>query len=217
MTTFPGSPRLIKGGIVLVNPQSSKVELIIPLQYNPDTITRTLQPGNTGGDGNFNPEALRLTSPPVETYKLEAEIDGTDKLELADSVTVESGIQPIVSALEVILYPKSSHLVFNNTLSRLGTIEITPMESSLVLFIWNKNRIVPVQITEFSITEEAFDVYLNPIRAKISLGMRVLTVDDLGFDHKGGSLYLNYQTTKENLARMYSSGTLSDLGINSIP
>lgn len=216
MSTFPGSPRLLKGGIALVNPRSSTIELIIPLQYNPDTITRTIQPGNVGGEGSFNPEALRITGPPVETYKLEAEIDGTDNLELADITTVEAGIQPILSALETILYPKSSHLVSNNTLARIGTIEITPMESSLVLFIWNKNRIVPVQITEFSITEEAFDVNLNPIRAKLSLGMRVLTVDDVGFDHKGGSLYMNYQSAKENLARMYTSGKLSDLGINSI-
>lgn len=216
MSTFPGSPRLLKGGIAVVNPQSSNIELVIPLQYNPDTLTRTLQPGNTGGEGNFNPEALRFTGPPVETYKLEAEIDGIDKLELADTKTVETGIQPILSALETLLYPKSSHLASNNALAQFGTIEITPMESSLILFVWNKNRIVPVQITEFSITEEAFDVNLNPIRAKVNLGMRVLTVDDLGFNHKGGSLYMNYQSTKENLARMYTSGTLSDLGINSI-
>lgn len=216
MSTFPGSPRILKGGIAIVNPQSLNIERIIPLQYNPDTLTRTLQPGNTGNEGSFNPEALRFTGPPVETYKLEAEIDGTDKLEFADKVTVEVGIQPILCALETLLYPDSGHLISNNTLAQIGTIEITPMESSLILFIWNKNRIVPVQITEFSITEEAFDVNLNPIRAKISLGMKVLTVDDLGFDHKGGSLYMNYQSTKENLARMYTSGTLNDLGINSI-
>ncbi len=216
MSSFPGSPRLLKGGIALVNPQSSNVELVIPLQYNPDTLTRTLQPGNTGNDGNFNPEALRFTGPPAETYKLEAEIDATDKLELADTNTVEVGIQPILSALETLLYPKSSHLISNNTLAQFGTIEISPIESSLILFIWNKNRIVPVQITEFSITEEAFDINLNPIRAKLNLGMRVLTVDDLGFDHKGGSLYINYHNAKENLAKMYTSGTLSDLGINSI-
>ena len=71
--------------------------------------------------------------------------------------------------------------------------------------------------TEFSITEEAFDVNLNPIRAKISLGMRVLSVDDLGFDHKGGSLYMNYHQNKERLGRMFNSNNLSDLGLNNIP
>ena len=42
MTTFPGSPRLLKGGIVLIDPDSSAVRRIIALQYNPDTLSRTL-------------------------------------------------------------------------------------------------------------------------------------------------------------------------------
>jgi hypothetical protein len=91
------------------------------------------------------------------------------------------------------------------------------METSLTLFIWSKNRIIPVRLTEFSITEEAFDVNLNPLRAKVSLGMRVLSVDDLGFEHKGGSLYISYQQNKERLAKMFKGGGLNNLGIKSIP
>jgi hypothetical protein len=98
----------------------------------------------------------------------------------------------------------------------LGTIEIVPMESALTLFIWNATRILPVRITEFSITEEAFDVNLNPIRAKVSLGMRVLNVDDLGFMNKGGFLYMGYQLSKEALAAMFIAGSLSKLGIKAI-
>ena len=91
------------------------------------------------------------------------------------------------------------------------------MQAPLTLFIWSKNRIVPVRLTEFSITEEAFDTALNPIRAKISLGMRVLSVDDLGFDQKGGSLYMAYQQQKEKLATKSSGGTLSTLGLGGLP
>ena len=40
-------------------------------------------------------------------------------------------------------------------------------------------------MTEFSITEEAFDTNLNPIRAKISLTMRVLSVNDLTYESTG--------------------------------
>ena len=217
MSSFPGSPRLLKGGIVLLNPQTTAVERIISLQYNPDTLTRSLQVRSVGGEGSNHSDALRLTGPPVETYKLDAEVDATDQLETAHAVTVQVGIQPILSALETIIYPKSTQLFANNAMARLGTIEIAPMETPLILFIWNKNRIVPVRITEFSITEEAFDVNLNPIRAKISLGMRVLSVDDLGFDHKGGSLYMNYHQNKERLGRMFNSNNLSDLGLNNIP
>lgn len=216
MTSFTGSPYLAKGGIVLIDPQTSAIQRVIALQYNPDTLTRTMQVHGTGGEGNNRSEALRLTGPPTETIKLEAEIDGTDQLENADKLTSKVGIQPQLAALEAIIYPSSGHLIANNNLAQVGTIEIAPMESALTLFIWNANRIIPVRITEFSITEEAFDVNLNPIRAKVSLGMRVLNVDDLGFSNKGGNLYMSYQQNKENLAAMFISGSLTKLGVKAI-
>lgn len=213
MSPYPRSPKILKGGIVLLNSQNSSVEKIITFQYNSDSLSRSLQVQDTG-EGGDRSEALRLTGPPIETYSLEAEIDATDQLEAADSTAAEEGIQPILSAFETILYPNSSQLFSNNTLANSGTLEITPMEAPLTLFIWGK-RVVPVRITEFSIVEEAFDVNLNPIRAKISLGMRVLSVNDLGFDHHGGHLYMNYQQTKERLASLYTTGSLNDFGINS--
>ncbi len=215
MSTFPGSPKLIKGGIVLLNPESSAIERIIPLQYNPESLSRTLQVQSLG-ESSDRSEVMRLTGPPVETIKLDAEIDATDQLEVADSTTVQVGIQPHLAALETIIYPGSDQLLSNNNLSRSGTLEIAPMESAITLFIWSKERILPVRLTEFSITEEAFDTNLNPIRAKVSLGMRVLSVDDLGFDHKGSSLYMTYQQNKERLAQMFNGSSLNTLGIESI-
>jgi hypothetical protein len=214
---FPGSPHLIKGGIVVVNPTSAAVENVITLQYNPDTLTRSLQVQGVGGEGaGQRSEPLRLTGPPIETIKLEAEIDATDQMEQGDALTGQTGIQTQLAVLETLIYPQSSHLLNNNNLAKSGTLEISPMESSMTLFVWNKNRIIPVRITEFSITEEAFDAFLNPTRAKISLGMRVLSVDDLGFDHKGGGLFMSYQQNKEKLARSFRSGSLTDLGIKTI-
>jgi hypothetical protein len=218
MSSFPNSPRLVKGGIVLLDPESSAVLRVIPLQYNPDTLTRTLQ-AQSVGEGADPSEALRLKGPPVETIKLEAELDATDAMELPDqnSNVVEFGIQPQLAALETILYPSSAQLQQNNALASSGTLEIIPTESPLVLFVWSKTRIVPVRLTEFSVTEEAFDVNLNPLRAKVSLGMRVLSINDLGFNHKGGSLYMIYQQQKEMLASLNKAGTLGALGIGGIP
>jgi hypothetical protein len=216
MSSFPGSPHIIKGGIVLIDPESAAVKTIIALQYNPDTLTRSFQVKGVGGEGGNRSEALRLTGPPVETLKIEAEIDATDQMEVADAITAQVGIQPQLSVLETIVYPSSAQLISNNALSQAGTLEIIPMETALTLFIWNKNRIIPVRITEFSITEEAFDINLNPIRAKISLGMRVLSVDDLDFSTKGGALFMSYQQNKERLAGMFRQGNLGSLGINSI-
>jgi hypothetical protein len=218
MTTFPNSPRLLKGGIVMIDGESAAVQRVIVLQYNPDTLSRTLQPQTVKERGDRS-EAMRLTGPPVETIKLDAEIDATDQLEFPEqnSSAVEFGIQPQLAALETIVYPASSQLLSNNSMAKAGMLEILPMMSALPLFIWSKSRIVPVRITDFSITEEAFDTALNPIRAKVSLGMRVLSVTDLGFDHKGGSLFIAYQQLKEQLAAKSPGGSLGLLGIGGIP
>ena len=111
MSTFPNSPKLIKGGIVLIDPQSAQVRRIISLQYNPESLTRTLQVQGTGESGDRS-EALRLKGPPVETIKLDAEIDATDQLEFPEQNrnAVENGIQPQLALLESLVQPSSSQL-----------------------------------------------------------------------------------------------------------
>src|SRR3954471_19348681 len=133
MSTFPNSPRLVKAGIVLLDPESGAVRRIVTLQYNPDTLTRTLQPQGAGGEGGDRSEILRLKGPPVETIKLEAEIDATDQLEFPDqnANAVEVGIHPQLAALEAIVYPTSDQLQSNNALAKSGTLEIIPMQSAL--------------------------------------------------------------------------------------
>ncbi|MUL34945.1 hypothetical protein [Gloeocapsopsis dulcis] len=219
MTTFPGSPRLFKGGIVVINAENSVVQRIIALQYNPDTLSRTLQVQGIGNESGDRLEALRLKGPPVETIKLEAEIDITDQLEFPDRNpnATQLGIYPQLAALETIVYPSSSQVQANNSLAQSGRLEVAPVEAPLTLFIWSKNRTLPVRLTEFSVTEEAFDPSLNPIRAKVSLGMRVLSVNDLGFAHKGGSLFMIYHQQKERLAAMVQNSAFSTLGIGGIP
>jgi hypothetical protein len=219
VSAFPGSPRVLKGGIVLLDPDRFTVlpNGIIALQYNPDTLTRTLKikGAEEGGDRS---EALRLTGPPVESIKLDAEIDAADQLEQPDQnpTAVQRGIFPQLAALETIVYPKSAALQNNFTLAQQGTLEIMPMLAPFTLFVWSASRIAPVRITDLSITEEAFDPALNPIRAKVSLGLRVLTVDDLSLSDKSGSLYITYQQQKESLAGLFQGGTLSALGTTGI-
>jgi hypothetical protein len=214
MTSFPGSPKTLRGGLVLVDPASGAVWRVITLQYNPDSMSRTLQVQGTGESGARS-EALRLKGPAVETIKLEAELDATDQLEFPDSnrAAVELGLHPQIAALEGLLYPASGDLVTQNTLAQIGTLEIAPAEAPLALFVWSAQRVLPVRVTEFSVTEDAFDPALNPIRAKISLGLRVLSVDDIGFAHKGGALFLGYLQRKERLATMAATGGLAALGL----
>lgn len=217
MTSYPRSPRLIKGGIVLLDPATGAIRRVIALQYNPDTLSRTLQV-QAAGEGGDRLEAMRLKGPPTETIKLDAEIDATEQLEFPDSNPDAGrlGIFPQLAALETIVYPTSASLQAANGLASAGTLEIAPAETLLTLFVWSERRVMPVRITDFSITEEAFDPGLNPIRAKISLGLRVLSVSDLGFAHRGGSLFMAYLQNKEQLATRSAGGALSTLGIGSI-
>ena len=218
MTSFPNSPRLVKGGLVLVDPGSGQVRRVIALQYNSDSISRTLQVQGAG-DGADRSEALRLKGPAIETYKLEAEIDAVDQLEFPDQhrTVVEAGVGPQLAVLEALVNPTSAALLEGKTLADSGTLEIAPMESALILFVWGANRIAPVRVTDFSITEEAFDPTLNPIRAKVSLGLRVLAVDDLGFDHRGGSLFMAYLQSREKLAEKVATVGFDALGIGGLP
>lgn len=220
MSTNSISPRVLKGALVLLDPDIMTVlpNGIVVLQYNPDTLTRSfkIKGAEEGGDRS---EALRLTGPPVETIKLEAEIDAADQLgqPQPDPTTLRYGIFPQLSALEAIIYPTSATLQNNFNLAQQGTLEIMPILAPFVLFVWSASRIAPVRITDLSVTEEAFDPALNPIRAKVSLGLRVLTIDDLTLSDRSGSLYMAYQRQKESLAAMYQGGTFGTLGITGIP
>lgn len=218
MTTFPGSPRLVKGGIVVVDAESAAVLRVIPLQYNPDTMSRSFQVKGAGGDGGDRTEALRLTGPPVETVKIEAELDAADQLEFPERnrAAVQLGVHPQLAAIETLIYPSSQQLQSSASLAAAGTIEIAPLEAPLTLFVWSKNRSLPVRLTELSVTEEAFDPSLNPIRAKVSLGMRVLSVNDLEFGHKGSSVFMAYLQQKERLAARSPGGTLKSLDVTKI-
>ncbi|ACL24400.1 MULTISPECIES: hypothetical protein [Chloroflexus] len=204
MTTFPRSPRLLKGALVsfdLPNPQPA----VIVFQYNPDTLSRTLE-AQTGGEGA---DALRIKGAPVETIKLDIELDATDQLEQGAATT---GLHPQLAALEVLIYPKSGLVIANTALLNAGTIEILPPQAPFTLFIWGPKRVLPVRLTEFSITEEAYDPQLNPIRAKVSLGLRVLSYNDLPAANPGYHLFLAHQIVKETMAAIARTGSLDAAG-----
>lgn len=220
MTTFPQSPRILKGGLVLLDPATSAVLRVIALQYNADTLTRTLQvQAVAAADGADRSEALRIKGAAVETIKLDAEIDATDQMEFPEqnSNVGRYGIFPQLALLETLVYPTSAQLQSNDRLQGSGSLEILPMEAPLTLFVWSSTRVLPVRVTDLSITEEAFDASLNPIRAKVSLGLRVLTVSDLAFSHRGGALFMNYLGQKERLAALAQGGGLGQLGLKGIP
>lgn len=216
----PLSPRLVKGGIVTMDVDTSVVTSIVALQYNPDSLSRSLQIQTVqGAQDGTRVDALRIRGPAVETIKIEAELDATDQLEFPAQFPIagQFGLHPQLAQLEMLVNPTVETLLADDNMANAGALEIIPLEQPLTLFVWSKNRVVPVRLTDFSITEEAFDPNLNPIRAKVSLGMRVLNVDDVGFSHPAGHLFMSYLTNKQQLATKASSVALSVLGLGGLP
>lgn len=210
MTTVPRTPRFLKGAIVGIDPLNPLASVIV-FQYNPDTLTRSIEP-QMGSDGGDKGESLRFRGAPAESIKLDVEIDATDQLEGDRAPANSMGVYPQLSALEMLVYPKTPVVLANSVLLALGTIEVIPPVAPLTLFVWGPKRALPVRIKEFTIAEEAYDASLNPIRAKVSLGLRVLSYNDLPLTHPGNALFVAHQVAKEAMAVIGSAGSLSDIG-----
>ncbi|SRR6266516_870452 len=214
MTSFPGSPRLFKGALIGIDPLNPLASVIV-FQYNPDAMTRKLDARTSGvAPGGDKSEAFRLTGPPKETITIHVEIDATDQLETGDPLATTVGIYPTLSALEMLLYPKSVFVIANTILAQVGNLELIPPEAPLTLFIWGPKRVLPVRLTSFSITEEAYDPGLNPTRAKVDLSLYVLSYADLKVSNPGYSIFLAHQIAKEIMATTNVLNSIQNVGVS---
>lgn len=208
-------PHTLRTGIVTLDPTTGAAQRVIALQYNPETLNRSLAVQAAGTDPA---QALRLKGVAVETIRLEAAIDATDDLvePQLHPERVQVGIHPEIAALQALVNPRTAVLVANQGRMQSGLFDALPEEEPLALFVWSKERVVPVRINELAVVEELFDTKLNPIRAKVTLTMRVLSVDDFGLSTRGGTLHLAYLQNQERRAAQARSASLSLLGLGGI-
>lgn len=206
----PYGPRFLKGALVSVDIATSQRKTIT-FQYNPESLNRSLQPQVVGGESGQQSQAVRFIGAPVETIEMEVIVDATDQLERDEPTAVQSGIQPQLTALELLLYPDSGQVIRNQALLDQGCIEIGSYIAPLTLLMWGKNRILPVSVTRCSIREELFDTKLNPLRATVSLGLRALSYSDLDPSHQGYHLFLAYQQAKEAMASYTQAGAAGSI------
>ncbi|GGY07215.1 hypothetical protein [Streptomyces hiroshimensis] len=203
------TPIALRGGFVFLDAEQGRVLRVTPFQYNPDTLTRSLQPRGAGAGGGDRLEALRLSGPPQETFRFEAEFDAADRADKGGrpDPAAGTGLFAVLSALESAIHPTGAQLRESDRLSSMGMIEIAPVEAPLTVLVLGRRRVLPVRITEMSVTEEAYDSALQPVRAKVSLSVRTLTTDDVGFEHRAGALYLRYHQGKESFAALGAYGS----------
>lgn len=209
---FINSPKFLKGALVAYDSQTPGTQpRVIAFQYNPEQMKRTLEKKaveSKGGSSQASKEdVLRAAGPPSESIQLSVVLDAADQLSEPDRnrAIVENGLYPILSTLEMLLYPPTSQVHEIEAQAGQGQAQISPADLPLVLLVWGKTRVVPVLLSSFSISEESFDVNLNPIRAKVDLSMKVLTYLELKKDTIGYETYLSYQRNKEQQAGRFQS------------
>lgn len=206
MSGYSRSPRLLKGAIVAFRPPVP-IPDVIPFQINPESLQRTIEANAAEGEGGA--DGFRLAGAPKEVIKVEVVLDATDDLEQGRAEDL--GLHPRLAQLETLLYPAAATVIANAVLLRLGTVEILPATGPFTVFIWGKTRILPVRLKSLSITEEAYDPRLNPIRAKVSMDLAVLSYSDLESSHPGYAMFLSHQLVKETMGMVGRINTLGSV------
>lgn len=213
MGTLSSSPRTLRGAIVAVDPKSPLSRIVI-FQYNPDEVRRTLAPA-AGDSGSSAGEVHHGWGAPAESVTMTVELDAADQLDAGNPIAGTVGILPQLSVLEMLLHPGSIDVIANTVLLAAGTIEILPIELPLAVLVWGPARVVPVKVTGLTITEQAFNPGLAPVRASVEVAAKVLTYDDLSVTDVGYGLYVAHLVAKEVLAVIGAGtgavGAISDL------
>lgn len=174
--------------------------MVIAFQYNP-TLSRSFQVSSAASGA----EAGQRGGPPSETVQIEIELDATDELE---ANRVPQSVSARISAILGLVTPSSNDVQANLRLAAQGMIEVLPPDAPLLLFVFGPNRVLPVVLSEISVTEEAYDADLNPVRARASLGLQVLRYADLSQTHPAHALSLANQVAREANARSaFASGS----------
>lgn len=208
---FKNKPKILRGAFVEYG--LSIPPLFVVFQFNPDKLTRNrtvkFTPPSDAGTSDlrqfhqFHKDLLDIrdyqnVTLDEETISFEIRLDATDNLDEGDFITQEFGITPQLSALEMMVHPKGENILdiaISSLLSSLTGYSFTSKENPpLVLFVWGRKRVLPVNITSMNITETEFSTDLNPIRATASVSLNVIEGPN--------PAYLYSKTMKEVMASL---------------
>lgn len=186
---FPNKPKILRGAFVEFG--LSLPPLVVVFQFNPLQLTRnrsltfavpatqtlTLRQFH-GKLGLLDLQKQQLVTVQEQAINFDIRLDATDKLNDGDTITEQFGIAPQISTLEQMVYPKEESLLG----VRLGALLGKPKGFSftrsanppLILFIFGRKRVLPVNINSMNITETEFSTDLNPIRASVAMNLTVI-------------------------------------------
>jgi hypothetical protein len=217
-------PQVQKGALAVypTHTPGSQPSTLIIFQFNPDTMKRTLAhraapAPASGGTGAAKEDVLRVAGPPLETINLTVDMHAADQLAEPDEngAVARHGLHPALATLELLMYPPTLNALVIEEQAASGQVQVSPADLPLVLLVWGKARVVPVKLTSFAVSEEAFDTRLNPLAAKVELGMQVLTYMEFTDSSMGRDAFIAYQKSKESLAQLDRPGP-NTIGIRTL-
>jgi hypothetical protein len=208
MSGFANQPKILRGAFVEFG--ISLPPLIVAFQFNPVTISRSrsawvdsppsyeaTEPAqnidflktviDTSGKSLIqfrNNQTIRVQQ---EKINFDIRLDATDKLNEGDTITEQFGVAPKLSTLELMMLPKGQSLLGGAVAALLGGAVKSFMfqddgrEPPIILFVWGRKKVLPVNITNMSIREEEFSIDLNPTRATVSVSLEVIEGPNLPF------------------------------------
>jgi len=186
---------------------------VVIFQFNPDSLSRTIEiperPSSSTGR-----ETSQAGDAPTEKISLEAYFDASDKLGTNDPIARVSGVGPQLAALEKMAQPSAGLIsgAIGAAIDAVGDLlsggsdkgepsqPVPRVKYPRILFIWGYTKVLPVIIDSMSITEQRHDALLNPIEAKVNIGLSVVSPDSCSDDiiAKGASEFTG--VVKEALA-----------------
>jgi hypothetical protein len=189
---------VLKGALVEFMPTFLPVPLpnVIVFQYNPETMTHTwTQPEPAYGSETETSNPFAVQGMPGESFSFSISMDSNEDiaagLQPTAALAQASGLYSRLAALEMLLYPAgpgqsgltgavSAAIEAGLSGGSPGATRAAPQSvMPVTLFIWGAGRIVPVRLTELTITEKLYDSALNPTHAEAQLALRVLTPAEL--------------------------------------
>ena len=156
---------------------------IIVFQFNPVKVSRTpiMVPPPKTDNGDGKTDTTKVVSEPSETMNFTLRIDATDQLAKSNPLAISSGILPTLSALEMLMIPRSPlSLDLIKLAGGSSSHKLPPKSLDTILFFWGPFRLFPVAITRLSITETEYSPLLVPIRAEVDVNLQVLTPNQIG-------------------------------------
>lgn len=231
---YSRSPRLIKGAIVQfagfpIIPLP--IPNVIIFQYNPDSMQRSMSPFNADVTKEkldklkTHPATLDQPWDPEETFNVTLFLDATDHLETENPITIVTGVADRLAALEMLLYPEGDGLLkglLSNAIKSISGGSLKPDDLiskgkvPITLFVWGTGRIVPVRLTSFNVEETSWNIALYPLRAKVTIGFKVVTSAELYDDGRvaatiAGVCYDFTRAQKEILAALNVANTAESI------